>query len=169
MVKLSSWLHLPKIHRNGKVQETQVPGEVYPPEDIQPIEAEEPIEEGKSPHDAHNDLKELQKLMDDDDPRFDIQEVPHRFQLREVEEIEELVRDYAGIEVVRVSFKTSSNDGTRHLQIRVRSSSKMRSRQYQKFKERVIRDVAPRIPPEITIEVSKLKRTPQSDSNDPSS
>ena len=148
--------HLPKFYRNGKEQETQVPGEVFSPEDIQPsevVEQEEPTKEGEFPH----------------DPRFDIQDVPRRFQLGDIEDIEELVKNYVGIEEVRVSFKTSSSNGTRHLQIRVRPSSKMRSRQYRKFKERVIRDVAPRIPPEIAIEVSRLKRIPQNDSNDLSS
>jgi len=86
--------HLSKFHRNGKEQETQVPGEVYPTEDIQPIEVVEQAEPTEGGESAGNSSKVFL-----DDKSWDVQDVPPPyFQLGDIEKIEELVKDYAGIE-----------------------------------------------------------------------
>ena len=162
MVKLSSWLHLPKFSKNGKVQETQVPESL---KETPLTEVEEPPQwAGNILRKALQDMPEDLQIWDvppSQDPLFDL--------VRVITEVEELVvQTYARITKAQVEFKTG-RDGTRYLQIYFAVDRKMNKKQLAKLRKQVIARVALRVDSQIKVVAFELKDTPQNDSNDPSS
>ncbi len=160
MIKRPSWLHLPNVHRNGKVQEIQVPEEVCPLEDIEPIEEEESAGD-RLPIFLDAQSWDVQEVPPSQAPLFDVSQL-----MTDIEQL--VVGTYARITKAHVEFKTGAN-GVRYLQIHFALDRKRNKNQLARLKRQVCAKVGLRVGRDIEVVALELKSIPQDDSNDPPS